>query len=480
MNTNVLGRSALIVDDDQDFRIILRKILSKLGVKSFEAENSIQALGVLAETKVDIILLDMNLIYEKGLEFLKTIAGTSLAGIPVIMISSQSDKEAVLSSIAYGAKDYLVKPVDVDAVMRKLAKWLPPSGFLSTIIPPDWGKLVSVGTKARIIAVNSHSIYFEGPVLFDSGSRIVCFGTLKKYVRGESEDLYLVVNSHENSGDTFISFADFHPVFDEIQTNVRSIEKIWKKYEDLKVVSPKKKVNRYTVCILDIDGRIAELATPVVASLGQRVVGFQSIEALSSFLNENQPHVYLIDIRYAEKPSGYQMIRSIKKRLEHGSVGIAVSGDSSNEIVAETLEAGFDFWIPEPDVKSLREMIQEGLRMVSEKTQKIQHEVLYSPPEAFTDADIFFDLSLLEVDEIGVKLWSRSLIRKGTRIIIKQSPSEVDKRLSTLLEDSLEFTVITNGICPLGDQKGYLMFAEFSGERSGFTRFKSGLDRVII
>jgi len=72
------------------------------------------------------MLLDINMPDLNGFEVLKEISKFNyLKNIPIIMLTARSLKEDILTAIKLGAKDYLKKPVDIDKILEKIAKFLP-------------------------------------------------------------------------------------------------------------------------------------------------------------------------------------------------------------------------------------------------------------------------------------------------------------------------------------------------------------------
>ena len=114
---------ALIIDDSATMRRIVKDALSKTGTfDMIEAENCHEALEKLAITQVDLILLDWNMPGMTGIEFVKTVRGNAaLAKIPIVMITSNAEKEHVLSAVMAGVNDYMVKPFTAEIFAEKIA-----------------------------------------------------------------------------------------------------------------------------------------------------------------------------------------------------------------------------------------------------------------------------------------------------------------------------------------------------------------------
>jgi two-component system, cell cycle response regulator len=109
---------ALVVDDNRVNRMVLGRALSGLGVEAIEAENGLQALEIMAEAPVDVVLLDLLMPELDGYGTLERLrADDALRHIPVIVITAVDELDSVVRCIELGATDYLPKPFDA-AILR--------------------------------------------------------------------------------------------------------------------------------------------------------------------------------------------------------------------------------------------------------------------------------------------------------------------------------------------------------------------------
>ena len=117
---------ALIIDDSATMRKIVKAALDKMGTFDvLEAENCREALEKLAVTQVDLVLVDWNMPGMTGIEFVKAIRGNAtLAKTPIVMITSNAEKEQVLSAVIAGVNDYMVKPFTAEIFAQKISKVL--------------------------------------------------------------------------------------------------------------------------------------------------------------------------------------------------------------------------------------------------------------------------------------------------------------------------------------------------------------------
>ncbi|HQR37580.1 MAG TPA: sigma-54 dependent transcriptional regulator [Blastocatellia bacterium] len=108
-----MNRRVLIVDDEEAARYGMRRALEREGYVLDEADSTAAARMLVAAKAPDIVLLDVNLPGESGLEYLKEIAAMSTPPLVVIITAHGSERLAV-EAIKTGAHDYLSKPFEVD------------------------------------------------------------------------------------------------------------------------------------------------------------------------------------------------------------------------------------------------------------------------------------------------------------------------------------------------------------------------------
>ena len=117
----------LLIDGSGTMRAIQKRCLLKLGVNAediVEAENGQVGLELFEEDTFDIILTDCNMPVMDGLTFVKEVR-TRNASIPVIMVTTESERSRVITAIEAGVSDYLVKPFTPDDLSAKMRKWVP-------------------------------------------------------------------------------------------------------------------------------------------------------------------------------------------------------------------------------------------------------------------------------------------------------------------------------------------------------------------
>jgi two-component system chemotaxis response regulator CheY len=116
--------SVLIVDDSSVMRKIVERSLRQAGIgiaQVFEAGNGLEALAVLNEHKVDLVLCDINMPAMDGLEFVKQLPSLENAkGVPVVMITTEGSEGHVVQALSAGARGYIRKPFTADQVKEHI------------------------------------------------------------------------------------------------------------------------------------------------------------------------------------------------------------------------------------------------------------------------------------------------------------------------------------------------------------------------
>ena len=122
----LVNMQVLIIEDSATMRKIVKGFLSRIGdFDIVEAESCHEGLEKLATTSVNLILVDWNMPGMLGIDFIRTVRGNPrLAKTPIIMITSNAEKQHVLSAVMAGANDYVVKPFTADVFIKKVSNLL--------------------------------------------------------------------------------------------------------------------------------------------------------------------------------------------------------------------------------------------------------------------------------------------------------------------------------------------------------------------
>lgn len=119
-----MSLKVLVVDDSSTMRKIILRSLAAVGVpEAVEANDGVEALELFKQGGFDLVLTDWNMPNKSGLELLEEIRQTDQS-TPIIMVTTEAEKNRVMSAIQAGCSDYLVKPFTADTLREKLTKFV--------------------------------------------------------------------------------------------------------------------------------------------------------------------------------------------------------------------------------------------------------------------------------------------------------------------------------------------------------------------
>ena len=111
----------LIVEDDAESRLAMQRVLEGVGYKIMEADNGQQALDMIQQEAVDILVTDLRLPIMDGVELLKR-AKAFDQEIEVILITGHGTVEVAVEAIKEGAYDFITKPVKKSQLLHAVEK----------------------------------------------------------------------------------------------------------------------------------------------------------------------------------------------------------------------------------------------------------------------------------------------------------------------------------------------------------------------
>jgi len=113
------GIKVLVVDDEETVRILLQRVLQAAGYDAVIAADGEEALSVIANGDIDVVLLDINMPGLSGMDVLGKIS-TDWPNVCVIMVTAVADVQTAVATMKLGAYDYITKPFDRDEMLRKI------------------------------------------------------------------------------------------------------------------------------------------------------------------------------------------------------------------------------------------------------------------------------------------------------------------------------------------------------------------------
>lgn len=126
----------LIVDDDITFALMLRTWLSKHGFEVETATSVAAARTALAAGNLSLVLSDMRLPDQDGVQLLEWMSGQGIA-FPVIVMTSYAEIQNAVLCMKLGARDYVSKPVNPDELMKKIREALAAAEEQPSVTPAE-------------------------------------------------------------------------------------------------------------------------------------------------------------------------------------------------------------------------------------------------------------------------------------------------------------------------------------------------------
>lgn len=116
--------AALVADESQYIRRILRDMLMRVGIRRvLEAPDGAEAIGVLGESKPDLVILDWDLGILSGEEFVRLTRASATSPsptIPIILMLSKPRRSAVDRAMALGVNEIIAKPFSPKVLWSRL------------------------------------------------------------------------------------------------------------------------------------------------------------------------------------------------------------------------------------------------------------------------------------------------------------------------------------------------------------------------
>jgi len=109
----------LIVDDEEDLIVTLVERLEIRGFEAVAVQTGKAALEQIQNSPFDVVVLDIKLKGEDGVEVMKRIKQIK-SNLPVILLTGHMSKETNEEGLKAGAIDYIIKPINIDDLIVKL------------------------------------------------------------------------------------------------------------------------------------------------------------------------------------------------------------------------------------------------------------------------------------------------------------------------------------------------------------------------
>jgi two-component system cell cycle response regulator DivK len=121
--SNNQQRTVMVVEDFEDNRFMMRRLLEMSGYRVVEAVNGEQAVEIARRERPHLILMDLSLPILDGLAATRRIRQhEELRRVPIIAVSAHDTSDFHADALAAGCNDYVTKPIDFDQLENLLKR----------------------------------------------------------------------------------------------------------------------------------------------------------------------------------------------------------------------------------------------------------------------------------------------------------------------------------------------------------------------
>ena len=113
----------LIIDDEADFRTVLKQVLADQGYEVVMAPDGVRGLQMVMDMQIDLLLLDLRMPHRDGLETLRLIRAVQ-PETKIIMLTALMNETEQAEARQLGVKDIVFKPVSVKVLIEKVGQVL--------------------------------------------------------------------------------------------------------------------------------------------------------------------------------------------------------------------------------------------------------------------------------------------------------------------------------------------------------------------
>jgi two-component system, cell cycle response regulator DivK len=123
--SNSRQRTIMVVEDFEDNRFMMRRLLEMSGYRVVEAVNGEQAVEIAEKERPSLILMDLSLPLLDGLAATRRIRQhEALRRVPIIAVSAHDTSDFHADALAAGCNDYVTKPIDFEQLEKLLIRLL--------------------------------------------------------------------------------------------------------------------------------------------------------------------------------------------------------------------------------------------------------------------------------------------------------------------------------------------------------------------
>lgn len=148
----------LIVEDEKNMQDIICEYMRRGGHTCFTADDGVDALMLMKNNPVDLMVLDIMMPHLDGFSVCKT--AREMSSLPIIMLTARSDEEDKLKGYEYGADDYMTKPFSPKILLAKANALLRRTSAASTDSESDTHRKMICAGKITI-STTAHKVFLD-------------------------------------------------------------------------------------------------------------------------------------------------------------------------------------------------------------------------------------------------------------------------------------------------------------------------------
>jgi two-component system response regulator AtoC len=170
----MINSTILVVDDEAKMRRLLEIMLTQMGYAVLQAADGVEALALLAEHVVDLVITDLRMPRLDGIELLRQLREQNNE-VAVIVVTAYGTVKTAVDAMKYGASDYIVRPFELEAVEAavkralKLSKVTRENRYLREEVEQGWGGFIGTSlamqdiyTLIQQVAPTKTSVLIQG------------------------------------------------------------------------------------------------------------------------------------------------------------------------------------------------------------------------------------------------------------------------------------------------------------------------------
>ncbi len=151
-------RRILLIDSDPETSSVISLFLQEAGARVYLAQTGAEGLGLMAEAAPDLVILDVTLPDLTGWQVCQHIRQYSF--VPMMMLTDLSEDHDMIKGLAYGADDYLTKPVNLEVLLARIEALLRRAALPAATMLPDTyqDKYLNIDLKKRSVSVTEQAV----------------------------------------------------------------------------------------------------------------------------------------------------------------------------------------------------------------------------------------------------------------------------------------------------------------------------------